>query len=195
MGLKGDRQSFQRNYQDFDHPRTSERGGVLTITAEVSGVQWADYSVDPSGLTVIGIKANDHEWIERDRQPFPGSIKRVNYVCGPALIITEGEVITDWVHPDFANRIGIGDIAYAGPSGTLVNDTSYGGQRVGTFQSTVGAAHFGLNHHDSYNVLFEGGGLSYTWMDPYTHTVVTINAVQTLIPIGGWVLLRVEPRS
>jgi len=195
MGLKGDRQSFQRNYQDFDHPRTSERGGVLTITNAISGIQWADYSVDPSGLTVLGIKANDHEWIERCRQTNPGSVRRVDPIDGRALAITEGEVVTDWVHPDFASEIGIGDIAYAGPSGLLINDSSYGGKKVGIFKSTVGAVHFGLNNHHSYNVLFEGAGLSYTWMNPNTHEVETINAVQTLIPIAGWVLLRVDPEN
>lgn len=195
MGLKGDRQVIQRNYIDFDHPRTSERGGVLTITNVVSGVQWADYSVDPSGLAILGIKANDHEWIERCRQTNPGSIKRVDPYEGRALAITEGEVVTDWVHPDFANEIGIGDIAYAGPSGLLINDSSYGGKKVGIFKSTVGAAHFGLNFHPSYNVRFEGGGLSYTWMNPNTHEVETINGTTTFIPIAGWVLLRVDPES
>lgn len=192
MGLKGDRQSFYRHYREFDHPRTSERGGVLTVR-EASGIYWADYSVDPSGRSILGIKANDHEWIERCRQTDPGSLRRVDGYEGKALIIMEGEVITDWVHPDFADRIGIGDVAYAGPSGTLVNDDSYGGKKVGIFKSTVGAAHFGLNYHHSYNVLFEGGGLKYTWMNPDTHEVETINATQTLIPIAGWVLLRVQP--
>lgn len=191
MGLKAYRSENQKNY-DLVHPRTSERGGVLTII-QASGIDYADYSIDPSGKTVLGIKANDHEWIELWRQEDPTKIRRVTELDGIVWAIVEGEVITDWVHPDYAASIKAGDVAYAGPSGTLVNTDDYAGGKVGIFLSRVGSSHYGLNRHDSYTVLLGGGGLTYTWMDPDTHIVTTVNAEKIFVPVGGWVKLRVNP--
>lgn len=192
MGLKPDRTEYMINKQDFCHPRTSERGGVLTV-ATISGVEYADYSADPSGLAVLGIKANDHEYIECDRQSRDyGQDRRVNQMDGIAYMITGGDVITDWVHPDYANSISAGDTAYAGPSGLLVNDESFAGKKVGKFLSSVGATQFNLQRHDSNVVLYEGGGLSYTWTDPQTKQVENVNSVQVVLYVAGWVKLRID---
>lgn len=192
MGLKAYRQVYQRNKVDFDHPRTSERGGVLTVY-EASGIYYADYSIDPSGKAILGIKANDNEWIELQRQRHPGRLRNVEEYMGPADIITKGDVITDWVHSDFGSLIGPGQKAYVGPSGTLVNDDSYGGKCVGVFLSTVNSVHFGLNKNISSHVLFEGMGLEYVWTDPDTKEIEHVNPYKTRIPVAGWVLLRVRP--
>ena len=191
MGLKPQMQ-IRLIDEDFPHFRTSERGGVLTLST-VSGIDYADYSINPSGKLCLGIKLNDHEWIEDDRQNDQSKYRRVESMYGPAKIALEGDVITDWVHPDYSASIKTGDVAYVGPSGTLINSNDYNSDIVGMFQSKVNSSHYGLNHHDSYLVLFEGGGLTYTWMDPDTHEVTTINATQTRIPIGGWVRLRIKP--
>lgn len=192
MGLKPLRSQYMTNKKDFCHPRTSERGGVLTAVT-VSGVEYADYTADPSGLGVLGIKANDHEWMEFDRQTMDyGHDRRVNQLDDVAYMITGGDVITDWVHPDYANTIRAGDTAYAGPSGLLVNDQTFAGKKVGTFMSSVGSPQFNLQRHDSYFVLYEGGGLSYTWTDPQTKEIEHVNAVQVFLPVAGWVWLRIE---
>ena len=190
MGLKGLRTTSWINCE-FPHTRTSERGGVLTLTT-ISGVPYAEYSINPSGLSVLGIKLDDHEWIEDLRQSDPTRIRRVKEYFSTTRALVEGDIITDWVHPDYANSIKPGDFAYPGPSGTIINTTDYSTVRVGIFMSTVGAVHYNLNHHDSYTVLLDGGGLVYTWQDPYDHIVKTINAVQIFVPIGGWVKLRVS---
>lgn len=194
MGLKPTRNIRWRNYEDFTHPRTSERGGVLTIS-EASGIYYADYSIDPSGRAVLGIKLDDHEWIEDERQPNPGRLRRAERYFSLTRIVVEGEVITDWVHPDYSSLIRPGNTAFVGPSGTLVNSDVYGSSPVGVFLSTVGSTNFGLNNHDSYTVLLDGGGLSYTWMEPYTHQVKSINSEQIFVPVGGWVKLWVNLKS
>jgi len=183
------------NRDDFCHPRTSERGGVLTAVT-VSGVEYADYSADPSGLGILGIKANDHEWMEFDRQVSNyGDVRRVAQLDDIAYIITGGEVVTDWVHPDYASSIKAGDAAYAGPSGLLVNDQSFAGRKVGTFLCSVGSTQFNLQRHDTYLVLYGGGGLSYVWTDPQTKEIEEVNTTKVFLSVAGWVKLRIELSS
>ena len=190
MGLKPGRSIRLVNY-DFPHPRTSERGGILTLTS-YSGIYYADYTVNPSGLSVLGIKLDDHEWIEDDRQENPARLRRVERYFGNTRAVVCGSVITDWVHPDYASSIVPGDTAYPGPSGTIINTSDYCSNKIGIFLSKVNSEFYGLNHHESYTVLMEGAGLEYTWMEPYTHIVQHINQSKTFVPIGGWVKLRID---
>jgi len=190
MGLRGLGQEFLIN-DYYEHPRSSERGGVLTLNS-VSGIDYADYTPDPSGRMVIGIKLNDHWYTEPDRQPDPGLLRRANIVEDIARALYLGEVITDWVHPDYVDSIKPGDTAYAGPSGMLVNDQAYGGGKIGTFRSTVGSAYYGLQNHDSYTVMWYGMGLTYEWTDPDTKEIVQVNPDQIYLSSGGWVKLRVD---
>jgi len=190
MGLKPERNTRFVNY-DFPHPRTSERGGVLTLTS-YSGIYYADYTIDPSGLSILGIKLDDHEWIEDDRQEDPARLRRVERYFGNTRVLVYGDIITDWIHPDYSASIRPGDSAYPGPSGTIINTTDYSNKVLGTFLSTVGASMYALEGHSSYTVLLEGGGLEYIWMEPHTHIVQHINAAKTFVPIGGWVKLRID---
>jgi hypothetical protein len=183
MGLKPERHERLIN-TDYSHPHSSERGGALTINS-VSGIEYADYSANPNGLAVLGIKLNDHWYIEEDRMPPPDRIRRVETWYGIARALYAGEVTTDWVHPDYADSITVGDVAYVGPSGLLVNDQVYGGGRIGQFTSNVGP-------HDSYVVQYNGLGLKYTWMNPQTKEVESINATNTMLSVGGWVKLRID---
>lgn len=183
MGLKPIRHERLVN-TEYSHPLTSERGGVLTIN-RVSGIDYADYSADPSGLAVLGIKLNDHWYIEEDRMLPPDRIRRVDTWYGIAWALYAGEVTTDWVHPDYTDSITVGDVAYAGPSGLLVNDQIYGGEKVGRFVSNV-------ESHESYVVWYNGLGLKYTWTNPQTKEVESINATDTVLSIGGWVKLRID---
>lgn len=190
MGLRTTR--HERLYNHFyPHPRTSERGGVLTINS-VSGIDFADYTADPSGLAVIGIKLNDHWYVESDRMPPPDRIRRVVTLDGIAKALYRGDIITDWVHPDYANSIQAGDTAYAGPSGLLVNDQLYGGSKVGKFMSSVGSAYHGLDRHDSYFVRYYGLGLEYIWTNPQTKEIQHVNAVKIDLSVAGWVKLRIN---
>lgn len=193
MGLRITRQEYLYN-EDFPHPRTSERGGVLTLHT-VSGIDYADYTDDPSGLAIVGIKLDDHWYIEQDRMPPPDRIRRVVYLDGVARALYRGDVITDWVHSDYVSSISVGDTAYVGPSGLLVNDQTYGGRKVGTFMSTVGSTHHGLNNHDSYTVCYYGLGLEYVWTNPQSKEIQHVNAVKITLPIAGWVKLRINTKS
>ena len=186
MGLRPERQERLIN-TEYPHPLTSERGGVLTVNS-ISGICYADYSADPSGLAVLGIKLNDHWYVESDRMPPPDRIRRVVAWDGEAWALYAGEVTTDWVHPDYTSSIQVGDTAYAGPSGLLVNDQTYGGNKVGKFISNVG----GPSTHDSYVVQYYGLGTKYTWMNPQTKAIESVNASQTFLSVGGWVKLRID---
>lgn len=192
MGLKALRHERLMN-EYFEHPRSSERGGVLTIHT-VSGIDYADYSPDPSGFAVLGIKLNDHWYTEFNRQPDPTRIRRVSTIDGLAKIVYRGEIITDWVHPDYTDSIQPGDIAYVGPSGLLVNDQSFAGNKVGRFLSTVGATYYGLAYHDSYTVYWYGLGLEYTWTNPDTKEIEHVNPLKISLSVGGWVKLRVDTK-
>lgn len=183
MSLKPLRQTEQVNI-DFITPWTQERGGCLVL-ASASGMDFAEYAYDPTGAVPIGLQLNDIEWMNLARQyhrTFMGYTTDVP--CGIVGIAVQGDFITDWVH--LIGSVGNGDTAYAGPSGTFTNSSSFGGAAIGRFIGPLIA--------DPHNVTFRGLGFSREYMDPCTKQIVWENnpadRIQVLTP--GYIKIRVD---
>jgi hypothetical protein len=143
---------------------TSERGGVLSYTT-VSGIQALRYLANPSGSFPIGIQYNDIEFIEHDREPYPKRYRRTDEPLAIVGVITDGEVVTDWIHE--VGTIKQGDKAYVGPSGTITNSTAFGRLRIGTFLTPVTS--------NPRLLTYQGLGSSREKIDPISKQRVFVN--------------------
>jgi hypothetical protein len=115
-------------------PWTSERGGLLSY-GSASGVTIVEYAANPSGAKVVGIQHNDVEHLNLTYEPHPWRVREVDTPCGTVGVIQQGVVETDWIH--LIGGIASGDKAYAGPSGTITNSASFGGDQIGHFLGTL----------------------------------------------------------
>jgi len=162
---------------------TSERGGILSL-GTASGIQIVEYARNPSGAIPIGIQLNDVEHIDPSRQVDPRCLgRRVDYSMALVGAATDGEFVTDWLC--IAGTLMPGQKAYVGPSGTITNDNSSGGVRIGTFISTLTP--------DPHTVTFAGKGWSRQQMDPITKGIFTENdpANKILVITPGYAKVRI----
>jgi len=184
MSLRPSRQTHQVNI-DFICPWTQERGGCLVL-ASASGMQFAEYAHDPSGMRPMGIQLNDIEWMnlarQYNRQYRNGVMTEVP--CGIVGVGVEGEFITDWIH--LVGDVQHGDTAYAGPSGTFTNSAGLGGMEVGKFIGTLDS--------DPHTVVFRGLGFSRQYIDPCTKQPVWENnpADRVHVISPGYIKIKVE---
>lgn len=184
MSLKPLRQTEQVNI-DFISPWTQERGGCLSI-AQASGMYFAEYAYDPSGVFPMGIQLNDIEWMNLARQPHrtfrPGAMTDVP--CGIVGIATQGDFVTDWLH--LVGTVSRGDTAYVGPSGTFTNVSTLGGPAIGKF--------IGPLEPDPHTVVFRGLGFSRQYMDPCDKQIKWENNPSDRIDVlsPGYIKIRVD---
>lgn len=186
MSLKPVRQTEQVN-DDFICPWTQERGGCLSL-GSASGMYFAQYAIDPSGVFAMGIQLNDIEYMNLTRQPhrtFLGYTTDMPY--GIVGIAVQGDFITDWLY--LIGNIYPGDNAYAGPSGTFTNSTIFGGPKIGEFRS-------GLTI-DPHTVTLRGLGFNRQYIDTYTKALVWENnpADAIRVPTPGFAKIRVNIRG
>jgi len=182
MSLRGDRQIEVLNlsYPTFN---TSERGGILSL-GSVSGIQIVEYALLASGAVPIGIQHNDVEHTDPSRQVHPRlSGRDVAEPLDLVGAITDGEVVTDWIA--ITGTLMPGQIAYVGASGTITNDSTLGGTRIGTFLSVL--------EEDPHTVTFAGKGWSRKQMDPVTKEISIENnpADRILVVTPGFAKLRI----
>lgn len=182
MSLRGDRQveALTLTYPTFN---TSERGGILSL-GSVSGIQIAEYARSASGAIPVGIQQNDVEHIDTSRQVHPRLLGRqVDFSLSLVGAATDGEFVTDWIA--ITGTLMPGQKAYVGASGTITNDGTLGGVRIGTFLSML--------EPDPHTVTFAGKGWSRKQMDPATKRVFIENdpANRILVITPGFAKVRV----
>lgn len=185
MSLRPLRQTEQVNI-DFISPWTQERGGCLSIV-QASGMYFAEYAYNPSGLFAMGIQLNDIEWMNLSRQhhrTFSHPAAMTDVPCGIVGICTQGDFVTDWIYP--IGDIFPGDKAYAGPSGTFTNSSSFGGQLIGKFIGTLDP--------DPHFLTFRGLGFSREYVDPYDKQVKWENNPADRIEVfsPGYIKVRIN---
>jgi hypothetical protein len=185
MSLRPLRQTEQVNI-DFITPWTQERGGCLSIV-QASGMVFAEYAHDPSGQFPMGIQLNDIEWMNLARQyhrTFSHPAATTDVPCGTVGICTQGDFITDWIH--LIGSVQNGDTAYAGPSGTFTNSSSFGGKPIGKF--------IGVLQSDPHTVVFRGLGFSRQFVDPCDKITKWENNPADRIEIAtpGYIKIRVD---
>lgn len=183
MSLKPLRQTEQVNI-DFITPYTQERGGCLSL-ASVSGMTIVEYAFDPSGVIPFGIQLNDIEWMNLSRhyhRTFLGYT--TDMPCGIVGVATQGDFVTDWLY--IVGNIYPGDNAYAGPSGTFTNTSSFGGLKIGEFRSILAS--------DPHTVTMRGLGFSRQYIDCVTKALVWENnpADAVLVPTPGFAKIRID---
>lgn len=188
MSLKPLRQTEQVNV-DFISPWTQERGGCLSL-ASASGMYFAEYAHNPSGVVPLGLQLNDIEWMNLARQyhrTFSHPAATTDVPCGTVGIAVQGDFITDWIH--LIGTVMPGDAAYVGPSGTFTNSQSFGGLRIGKF--------IGALDSDPHSVTFRGMGFSRQYVDPCTKQIVWENNPADRIEIAtpGYIKIRVDMGS
>ena len=181
MTLKPIRQTQGMNYC-FQGFRTSERGGILSIT-NVSGIDMMSYAINPSGVKPLGIQLNDIENINLSREYHP-ILRRTDEPFENVGVGTDGDFLTDWLH--ISGIINIGTPAYVGPSGTITNISSLGGVQIGHFLSQVKS--------DPHVVYFSGLGFSTAIMDPRTKKIVIENNPedQQRVITPGYAKIRIK---
>lgn len=147
----------------FPKFETSERGGILSMVS-ISGLDVVQYVKDPSGTRPLGIQLNDVENLNFSREYYP-RLRRTDQSLGIVGVGTQGDFETDWLH--LIGVIKPGTLAYVGPSGTITDDASLGGPRIGKFLSTLKS--------DPHTLVYEGLGFSTSFMDPFTKKIVIEN--------------------
>lgn len=182
MSLRPERQTQQVNI-DFPCPWTQERGGILSW-AQASGMYYAEYAFNPSGVKSIGIQLNDVENVNFTRQPFQQYLRDMDIPCSRVGVATKGDFLTDWIYP--VGTIQQGDVAYAGPSGMFTNSSNFGGQAVGKF--------LGVLQPKPHLVFLRGLGFSRQYIDSRTKTLVWENnpADAIRLPTPGYIKIRID---
>lgn len=170
---------------DFCTPDTSERGGLLHHTT-VSGIDVVQYVANPSGFVPVGFQFNDVEYIDYSRQVDPRRNREVDDPWSIVGIFTRGEVETDWVHT--IGELLPGAPAYAGPSGTVTNSSSFGGAQIGYFTSAL--------RPNLHLVVYRGKGFTTSYQDCVTKRVVVDNDPndRILVLSEGYVRVRIDQR-
>ena len=185
MSLKPLRQTEQVNI-DFITPWTQERGGCLSIV-QASGMYFAEYAHDPSGLFPMGLQLNDIEWMNLSRQyhrTYAHPAAMTDVPCGTVGICVQGDFITDWVL--LVGSVQNGDTAYAGPSGMFTNSSSFGGEKIGKF--------IGPLKPDPHTVTFRGLGFSRQYIDTCDKQLKWENNPADRIEVvtPGYIKIRVD---
>lgn len=182
MSLRPSRQTQQVNI-DFPCPWTQERGGALTWT-QASGIDFVQYSFDPSGVHFAGLQLNDIENVNFTRQPFQQYIRDTDIPFTRVGLGTQGDFITDWIYP--VGTINQGDLAYVGPSGMITNSSSFGGEVVGKF--------LGILEPNRHLVTLRGLGFSRQYIDPVTKVLTWENnpADRLLLVSDGYIKVRID---
>lgn len=184
MSLKPSRQLAGLN-TDYPTFNTSERGGILSF-GTVSGINIVEYARDPAGAVPVGIQYNDVEHLDLSRQIHPQHLgRRVDVSFAIVGAATDGEFITDWI--DISGTLMPGQPAYVGASGTITNNLSLGGSRIGTFMSPLTVS--------PHTVTFAGAGWSRLQMDPVRpHAITHENnpADRILVITPGFAKVRVK---
>ena len=185
MSLQPLRQTEQVNI-DFITPWTQERGGCLSIV-QASGMHFAEYAANPSGLFPMGIQLNDIEWMNLARQyhrTYAHPAATTDVPCGVVGIATQGDFITDWVH--IVGTVMPGDPAYSGPSGTFTNSAAHGGPKIGKF--------IGVLKPDPHTVTWRGLGFSRQFIDPCDKQLKWENNPADRIEVvtPGYIKIRVD---
>ena len=184
MSLRPLRQTEQVNI-DFITPWTQERGGCLSAVLS-SGMWIAEYAADPSGLKVLGLQLNDIEWMNLSRQynrTFSHPAATTDVPCGIVGICMQGDFVTDWLN--LVGTVTPGDPAYAGPSGTFTNSSTFGGQKIGKF--------IGALDPTPHTVTWRGLGFSRQFIDCNKQLQWENNpadAVEIVTP--GFIKIRVD---
>jgi hypothetical protein len=185
MSLKPIRQTEQVNI-DYICPWTQERGGCLSIV-QASGMYFAEYSANPSGVFPMGIQLNDIEWMNlalQHHRTFSHPAATTDVPCGIVGICVQGDFITDWIY--LVGDVYPGDDAYVGPSGTFTNSPAHGGEKIGSFR--------GVLQPDPHTVVYRGLGFSRQYVDPCDKVIKWENnpADRILIATPGYIKIRVD---
>lgn len=187
MSLKPIRQVEQTNI-DYITPWTQERGGILSY-GSASGMVFAEYSFEASGVIPIGIQLNDIEHMNLSRHYHRQyrNGQNTDVPCGIVGVATQGDFETDWVHIN--GTVEMGDAAYVGHSGTITNNSALGGIRVGSF--------IGVLKADPHQVTMRGLGFSRQLIDPCTKDLIWENnpADRTLVLSDGFIKVRIDSNT
>lgn len=181
--LRAERQVESLN-TSFVCPWTQERGGVLSFFA-ASGQTMVQYAADPSGVKVAGIQYNDVENINLTYEPHPWRNREVDVPCGIVGILQQGVFETDWVH--VVGTVGVGDKAYVGPSGTVTNSASFGGNQIGHFLSDLSG--------EPHLVTYRGLGFSRTAQECRVVSTENNPADRILVLSDGFAKVRIDQRT
>jgi hypothetical protein len=167
---------------DFVCLQTQERGGILSI-ATSGGLTFAEYALNPSGARPLGIQLNDIENINLTREYDPRRLRKTDFPCG-TVGAGLGQYETDWLF--LIGTVNPGDKAYVGPSGTITNSTSFGGDVIGFFTSVLNS--------EPHLVVFRGLGLTFSVMDNVTKRVVIENDPNNMIclPSPGFIGVKIN---
>jgi len=176
------RQQEQVNI-DYICPWTQEAGGILSY-ASASGITFAEYAHDPSGVKHVGIQLNDIAYVNFVREYWRQYFQMTEVPCGIVGVGVHGDFTTDWIHT--VGTVFTGDKAYVGPSGMFTNSSSFGGEHVGRF---LGPLEVG-----PHLVTMRGLGFSRELIDPVTGALVTENAAseRTLVLSDGYIKVRIH---
>jgi len=186
MALRPLRTETEILYDGHERYIPAEAGGLVSLIT-ASGVDYSTYIADPSGVNMIGIQR--HDVIENDRPDlFPRPrFRKMQYTWTEKIsVITKGTITTNFVHPDSVNHIAAGVTAYAGPSGLVTHDSSFGGSSIGYFTNDLAV--------DSRVVDVEGGGYyrQEIYTDPSTgeRSLEDRGYPRKLVTTPGWATLR-----
>lgn len=180
--LKPLRQQEQVNV-DYICLYTQEAGGILSY-GSASGMYFAEYAFNPSGVRPIGIQLNDIEHVNFVREFHPQHLRTTEVPCGIVGIGVQGDFVTDWIH--VIGTVSNGDNAYVGPSGLFTNSDIYGGVRVGKFLGPLKA--------NPHLVTMRGLGFSREYVDSVTKRIVFENnpADRLLVQSDGVIKIRIN---
>lgn len=170
------------------HPKfkPGEAGGLVSLV-RASGLTFSEYAYDPSGVPMMGVQRVDVEEFDRpdiQRRPLGRIVKDI---FEPIEIIIQGEIETNFIHPDSANEIYSGRLAYAGPSGLFTHDDSFGGFCVGVFMSDLKV--------DQKCVVIEGGGVYRQEFVRYTdgtHEIIDAGFPLKTVTTPGFATIRLD---
>jgi len=136
---------------DYVVTAAAERGGLLTSAS--GNIASYNTSITPSSVVPVGILLEDIE--AQNYLTHPQRYQRnVSDLGSPVGIMTEGEVVTDFIDPYAVPHVHAGKAAYLTHSGMLTTydyapgvaghnaDIGPSGLKVGRFMSTVDSAGF-----------------------------------------------------
>lgn len=196
MGLLARRQIFSI-ITDYQQVFAGERGGCVSV-GSFSGLIATAYHANPSGHFPLGIQLCDIEYLDLSREYHPGGWHRGQREVGEPMdqiqICDNGIFDTDFIHVDGYKDIKPGMPAYLGPSGMLSVLSDWGGIRVGTFLSSVGSQILGLPEHTTHNILYMGGGLSWSFNTPF-QPITIVNPTNIFAYTPGYCRVNIKIRG
>lgn len=179
-------------WTSWTHPRyiPSEHGGLISFV-HMSGMPFSTYAADPSGKNMIGVQMHDvYDFDNPQAQRRPAG-RRVHDIMDEQIkIIVQGEIVTDFIHPDATGQIYSGRVAYAGPSGLFTHDSSFGGDIVGIFLSDLTL--------DSRDVMIEGDIFKRDEIvhnSDGTYQLMTLGYPRKMVTSPGYARVRLKLRG